>query len=151
MEFSRPEYWSGQPFPSPGDLPNPGIKPWSPTWQADSFLSWAKGETGERWFPLKPRFSRDWKKMTMTGHSDIPGTVLVTLHRFKQSCGIGTTVVPVLQRRILRQGEGYDLPKALSGWLPWDWNWARLALGNVPSTRSACSRKLSREPSQEFL
>ena len=26
MEFSRPEYWSGQPFPSPGDLPNPGIK-----------------------------------------------------------------------------------------------------------------------------
>ena len=25
MEFSRPEYWSGQPFPSPGDLPNPGI------------------------------------------------------------------------------------------------------------------------------
>ena len=30
MEFSRPEYWSGQPFPSPGDLPNPGIKPRSP-------------------------------------------------------------------------------------------------------------------------
>ena len=27
MEFSRPEYWSGQPFPSPGDLPNPGINP----------------------------------------------------------------------------------------------------------------------------
>ena len=36
MEFSRPEYWSGQPFPSPGDLPNPGIKPRSPTLQADS-------------------------------------------------------------------------------------------------------------------
>ena len=30
MEFSRPEYWSGSPFPSPGDLPNPGIKPRSP-------------------------------------------------------------------------------------------------------------------------
>ena len=27
MEFSRPEYWSGYPFPSPGDLPDPGIKP----------------------------------------------------------------------------------------------------------------------------
>ena len=27
MEFSRPEYWSGEPFPSPGDLPNPGINP----------------------------------------------------------------------------------------------------------------------------
>ena len=36
MEFSRPECWSGQPFPSPGDLPNPGIKPRSPTLQADS-------------------------------------------------------------------------------------------------------------------
>ena len=29
--FSRPEHWSGQPFPSPGDLPNPGIKPRSST------------------------------------------------------------------------------------------------------------------------
>ena len=36
MEFSRSEYWSGQPFPSPGDLPNPGIKPRSPTLQEDS-------------------------------------------------------------------------------------------------------------------
>ena len=30
MGFSRQEYWSGLPFPSPGDLPHPGIKPWSP-------------------------------------------------------------------------------------------------------------------------
>ena len=30
MEFSRQEYWSGLPFPSPGDLPNPGLKPGSP-------------------------------------------------------------------------------------------------------------------------
>ena len=36
MEFSRPEYWSGWPFPSPGGLPNPGIEPRSPTLQADS-------------------------------------------------------------------------------------------------------------------
>ena len=36
MEFSRPEYWSGQPFPSPKDLPNPGIEPRFPTLQADS-------------------------------------------------------------------------------------------------------------------
>ena len=37
--FSRQDYWSGLPFPPPGDLPNPGIKPWSPTLQADSLLS----------------------------------------------------------------------------------------------------------------
>ena len=36
MEFSRPEYWSEQPFPSPGYLPNPGIEPRSPTLQAAS-------------------------------------------------------------------------------------------------------------------
>ena len=35
MEFSRQEYWSGLPFPSPGDLPDPGIKPMSPAWPAD--------------------------------------------------------------------------------------------------------------------
>ena len=33
MEFSRQEYWSGLPFPPPGDLPNPGIKPKSPALQ----------------------------------------------------------------------------------------------------------------------
>ena len=36
LELSRPEYWSGLPFPSPGDLPNPGIEPKSPMLQADS-------------------------------------------------------------------------------------------------------------------
>ena len=36
MEFFSQEYWSGLPFPSPGDLPDPGIKPGSPALQADS-------------------------------------------------------------------------------------------------------------------
>ena len=36
MGFSRQEYWSGLPFPSPGDLPNPGSEPGSPALQADS-------------------------------------------------------------------------------------------------------------------
>jgi len=36
LEFSRKEYWSGLPFPSPGDLPNPGIRPRSPILPADS-------------------------------------------------------------------------------------------------------------------
>ena len=35
MGFSRQEYWSGLPFPSPGDLPDPGIEPRSPVLQAD--------------------------------------------------------------------------------------------------------------------
>ena len=36
VEFSRQEYWSGVSFPSPGDLPNPGIEPGSPALQADA-------------------------------------------------------------------------------------------------------------------
>ena len=36
MGFPRQEYWSGLPFPSPGDLSNPGIKLTSPAWQVDS-------------------------------------------------------------------------------------------------------------------
>ena len=39
MGFSRQEYWSGLPFPSPGDLPNPGIKLWYPALQADALPS----------------------------------------------------------------------------------------------------------------
>ena len=41
MEFSRQENWSGLPFPSPEELPNPGIKPWFPAWQADSLPMYA--------------------------------------------------------------------------------------------------------------
>ena len=39
MGFSRQEYWSGVPFPPPGDLPDPGIKPRSPALQVGSLLS----------------------------------------------------------------------------------------------------------------
>ena len=38
MGFSKQELWSGLPFPSPGDLPNPGIEPGSPALQADALL-----------------------------------------------------------------------------------------------------------------
>ena len=44
MEFSRPEYWSGYPFPSPGDPPNPGIEPRSPTLQTDSLPAEPEGK-----------------------------------------------------------------------------------------------------------
>ena len=50
MGFSRQEYWSGLLFPSPGDLPDPGIEPRSPTLQADSLPTEPQGKpknTGE--------------------------------------------------------------------------------------------------------
>ena len=44
MEFSRPEYWSGEPFSSPGDLLNPGVEPRSPAVQADSLPTEPRGK-----------------------------------------------------------------------------------------------------------
>ena len=44
MEFSRPEYWSREPFPSPGDLPKPGIEPRSSILQADSLPAEPQGK-----------------------------------------------------------------------------------------------------------
>ena len=44
MGFSRQEHWSGLPFPPPGDLPDPGIKPGSPTLQADALPSEPPGK-----------------------------------------------------------------------------------------------------------
>ena len=44
MGFSRQEYWSGLPFPSPGDLPDPGIEPGSPALQADVLTSEPPGK-----------------------------------------------------------------------------------------------------------
>ena len=44
MGFSRQEYWSGLPFLSPGDLPNPGMEPRSPALQADALLSEPPGK-----------------------------------------------------------------------------------------------------------
>ena len=50
MEFSRQEYWSGLPFPSPGDLPNQRIEPRSPTLQVDSLPSESPGKP--KWYPM---------------------------------------------------------------------------------------------------
>ena len=56
MEFSRQEYWSGLPFPPPGDLPNPGIEPGSPALQTDAL-------------PSEPQIMSiyHWQRMTLKG------------------------------------------------------------------------------------
>ena len=70
MGFSRQEYWSGLPFPSPGDLPNPGIKPRSPALQADTLTSEPPGkpswteEPGILQFTESQRVGHDWATFT---------------------------------------------------------------------------------------
>ena len=56
MGFSRQEYWSGLPFPSPGDLPNPGIEPGSPTLEADALTSEPPGKRNKQSSLESPSF-----------------------------------------------------------------------------------------------
>ena len=63
MRFSKQEYWSRQPFPSPGDLPDPGIQPRSLALQADSLclshhskLSYMQNYLPEKKMSIKPNF-----------------------------------------------------------------------------------------------
>ena len=48
IDFPRQEYWSRLPFPPPGDLPDPGIKPRCPAWEADSLPTEPPGKPGNR-------------------------------------------------------------------------------------------------------
>ena len=52
VEFSRQEYWSGLPFPSPKDFPNSGVEPISPAWQVDS-LSHLGSPRGQLFLPSR--------------------------------------------------------------------------------------------------
>ena len=58
MAFFSQEYWSGLPFPSPGDLPNPRIEPRSPTFRADALTSEPPGKLTKR-SPLKYNYYFD--------------------------------------------------------------------------------------------
>ena len=58
MGFSRQEYRSGLPFPSPGDLPDPGIEPGSPALQTDSLLTELQGKPHHK--SSQPTFSTAW-------------------------------------------------------------------------------------------
>ena len=59
MGFSRQEYWSGLPFPSPGDLPDPGIEPGSAALQADALHSEPPGKPAEWKNPFSKGYIQD--------------------------------------------------------------------------------------------
>ena len=60
MGFSRQEYWSGLPFPSPGDLPHPGIEPRSPALEADALTSEPPGKPLWDGTPLNSSTAWTW-------------------------------------------------------------------------------------------
>ena len=61
MGFSRQEYWSWLPLPSPGHLPDPGIEPRSPTLQADALTSEPPGKPQEITIPAPKMFREELK------------------------------------------------------------------------------------------
>ena len=67
MGFSRQEYLSGLPFPSPGDLPHPGIEPGSPTLRAAALLSEPPGKTKYFFEPLFFFFGGGWRQEYWSG------------------------------------------------------------------------------------
>ena len=76
MEFSRPEYWSVQPFSSLGDLPDPGIKSGSPALQADSLLPEPPGK------PQGLVISTEYKmRLRNQTPQSIQAAIAKTLHR----------------------------------------------------------------------
>ena len=85
MEFSRQEYWGGLPFPSAEDLSNPGIKPRSPTLQADSLLSEPPG---------KPQPMMTWCKIAKAWSSIVKVGTKGTIHAPEFTVGSGWRWVP---------------------------------------------------------
>ena len=72
MGFSRQEYWSGLPFPSPGNLPDRGIKHGSPALQADALPSERPGKPINKWAKALDRnFSKENIQMTSKHRKNI--------------------------------------------------------------------------------
>ena len=90
MEFFRQKYWSGLPFPSPRDLPNPGIETGAPTLQADTLLSETPGKPrknsvrdkviNEKWFI---RIGRLWS-LQVDGWEDATPPKITGLQFYNQ-------------------------------------------------------------------
>ena len=92
MEFSRQEYWSGQPLPSPGGLPDPRVKPESLEWQADSLPSEPPGKSIQ-WKIAQPQkgmlpLAATWTDLEGIMFSEISQTEKDKYHMISLICGI---------------------------------------------------------------
>ena len=81
MGFSRQEYWSGLPFPSPGGLPDPGIEPGSPTLQADALPSAPPGKPMQS-YACQRKKSGLWSGTPWSLYSRRPHISVVHFHAF---------------------------------------------------------------------
>ena len=84
MGFSRQDFWSGLPFPSPGDLPDPGVEPGCPALKADALPSEPPGKPNGKW---KVTFKNC---MLSILHNDNTFTIIVLNRKDKDKCSIIT-------------------------------------------------------------
>ena len=137
MEFSRPEYWSGKPFPSLGDLPNTGMEPRSPTLQVDSLPAEShKGSPRILEWVVYPFSSRSSQPRNPTAVSCIAGGVFSNwairealwgthkhLHYLvlQTTDGYTSNVIPILQMKKLRLWDDSDVA-VTEGWKRYLWS-----------------------------
>ena len=91
MGFSRQEYWSGLPFPSPGHFPDPGIEPRSPALQADSLLSEPPGAGGAvaQW----GRLLSVWSYRDFSHFKDVESADITFLPEFETGARVMSAVL----------------------------------------------------------
>ena len=118
--FPRQEYWTGLPFPSPGDLPDPRVKPGSPILQVDSLL-WATKEAEvihqsqmetSSW---TSRFSLPGKE---AGESLLPWAFILTLEKSVSSAEAPTELFPCPKQGLLRQPLSLNSRISIATWVP---------------------------------
>ena len=112
MGFSRQEYWSGLLFPSPGNLPDPGIEPGSPALQADSLLTGPPGKTSLQKGCINLFYSRVGRdKLSLLELNK--GTLV-----YSQAEGQGPPGKPVCMIVIIKTSQGNKFPAWRQNWLP---------------------------------
>ena len=105
MELSKQEYWSGLPFPSPGDLPNPGTEPRSPALQADALPSEPPGKP--IWNTEPQRSAHKWKLLVMSDSLQLHG-LYSPWNSLSLNAGVGSRFL--LQGIFPTQRSNPDLP-----------------------------------------
>ena len=105
MELSKQEYWSGLPFPSPGDLPNPGTEPRSPVLQAEALPSEPPGKP--IWNTEPQRSAHKWKLLVMSDSLQ-PHGLYSPWNSLSLNAGVGSRFL--LQGIFPTQRSNPDLP-----------------------------------------
>ena len=105
MELSKQEYWSGLPFPSPGDLLNPGTEPRSPVLQADALPSEPPGKP--IWNTEPQRSAHKWKLLVMSDSLQLHG-LYSPWNSLSLNAGVGSRFL--LQGIFPTQRSNPDLP-----------------------------------------